>query len=159
LKDKQSATTSQKWSGPILIGTRGVGIGLQLGVEREDLLVICETDEAVEQFVGGSKMALGANASGSVPKGGGRSVGAEITLGGHGFTTYSPSKGLFIGAALEASIVNDMSFKRENPTQISSKEVEVASDISFSISFYFFFDIRSKLEATSFSVQQQNLDF
>lgn len=95
-------TASGGWSGPSFIGQGGAGWGLQIGAEATDFIFVLNTDAAVRAFAKGGNVTLGADASvaaGPV----GRDMHAAVTPTA-AIYTYSRSKGLFAGAALEGAV-------------------------------------------------------
>lgn len=97
------ARTATGWSGPSAIGTGGIGVGFQAGVEVSEHVIILNTPEAVKAFSQGSNFTLGANltvAAGPV----GRS--AEVAVAPNAAVyTYSRSQGIFAGVSLEGTVL------------------------------------------------------
>jgi len=94
------------WSAPSAIGTAGLGGGLQIGGQIQELMVILGSQEAVRMFyepqvnVGGS-LDISAGPYG-------RSVEANAAANGSGLNgnySYSLSKGLFAGAGIKGSVI------------------------------------------------------
>src|SRR6266536_5920190 len=95
------ARTEKGWSGPSAIGTGGVGVGFQAGVEITEFVIILNTPAAVEAFAKQGNVTLGGNlsiAAGPV----GRAAEAGVALQAAGYT-YSRSQGLFAGISLEGT--------------------------------------------------------
>jgi SH3 domain-containing YSC84-like protein 1 len=91
------------WSGPSFIAQGGAGWGLQIGGEATDFVFVLNTDAAVRAFSKGGNVTLGADASvaaGPV----GRDAHAAVTPTAAVYT-YSRTKGLFAGAAVEGAIM------------------------------------------------------
>src|SRR5918996_1206990 len=55
------ARTDKGWSGPSAIGTGGLGVGFQAGVEISEFVIVLNTQEAVDAFSKGGNVTLGAN--------------------------------------------------------------------------------------------------
>lgn len=97
------AKTEHGWSGPSFISQGGAGWGLQAGAEATDFIFVLNTDAAIRAFSKGGNVTLGADASvaaGPV----GRDAHAAVTPTA-AIYTYSRSKGLFAGAAVEGAII------------------------------------------------------
>jgi len=97
------ARTENGWSGPSAIGTGGVGVGFQAGVQVSEYVIILNTEEAVEAFSKGSNITLGANLSAAVgPVGRSAEAGAAPRAA---IYTYSRSQGIFAGVSLEGTVI------------------------------------------------------
>lgn len=97
------ARTESGWSGPAAIGTGGIGVGFQAGVQVSEYLFVLNTQEAVSAFALGSNFTLGANVSAAVGPVG-RS--AEAGVAPHAaIYTYSRSQGIFAGVSLEGTVI------------------------------------------------------
>jgi len=95
------------WSPPCAAMCYGVGWGLQLGGELTDVLLVLRTREAVKAFCGNLHLGVGGAASVAVGFLG-RQAEAMLHLGDGGSATacgYSCSKGAYIGASLEGSVM------------------------------------------------------
>ena len=57
------ARTEKGWSGPSAIGTGGLGIGFQAGVEITEFVIVLNTPAAVEAFAKQGNVTLGGNLS------------------------------------------------------------------------------------------------
>ena len=55
------ARTENGWSAPSAIGTGGLGVGFQAGVEITEFVIVLNTQEAVNAFSKGGNLTLGAN--------------------------------------------------------------------------------------------------
>jgi lipid-binding SYLF domain-containing protein len=95
------------WTPPSAITLSGMGWGLQIGGEASELMLILTSDAAVEAFKSRGQMTVGAElgvAVGPV----GKSVETDVTAGekgaAHAFS-YANSRGLFVGASLEACAI------------------------------------------------------
>ncbi len=97
------ARTGGGWSGPSFIATGGAGWGAQIGAEVTDFVFVLNTDAAVRAFSRGGNVNLGADASiAAGPVGRDAQVGVTPKTA---IYSYSRSKGLFAGAAVEGAIV------------------------------------------------------
>jgi SH3 domain-containing YSC84-like protein 1 len=95
------ARTDKGWSGPSAIGTGGLGVGFQAGVEITEFVIVLNTPAAVEAFAKQGNVTLGGNmsvAAGPV----GRAAEAGVALQAAVYT-YSRSQGLFAGVSLEGT--------------------------------------------------------
>ena len=97
------ARTGHGWSGPSFVGTGGAGWGLQAGAEATDFVFVLNTDAAVRAFAKGGNVTLGADASVAAgPVGRDAHVGVTPVAA---IYTYSRTKGLFAGAAVEGAVI------------------------------------------------------
>jgi lipid-binding SYLF domain-containing protein len=95
--------TDNGWSGPSAIGTGGIGVGFQAGVEISELVIVLNTPAAVEAFAKGGNFTLGGAlgvAAGPV----GRTVEADVGWQAAVYT-YSRTQGLFAGISLEGTVL------------------------------------------------------
>lgn len=93
------------WSAPSAVTLSGLGWGLQVGAELTDVMLILSTEYAVKTFKSRAQISIGAELGVSVGPIG-RSIESDVTAGNKGAThafSYAQSKGLFMGASLEAS--------------------------------------------------------
>jgi SH3 domain-containing YSC84-like protein 1 len=97
------ARTEQGWSGPSAIGTGGLGVGFQAGAEVAELVIVLNTQQAVDAFARGGNFTLGA-AIGATAGPVGRTAEASVALGAAMYT-YSRSQGLFAGVSLEGTVI------------------------------------------------------
>jgi lipid-binding SYLF domain-containing protein len=97
------ARTEMGWSAPSAIGTGGIGVGFQAGMEVAEHVIILNTPEAVKAFSQGSNFTLGANLSVAVGPVG-RSAEAAIAPYAAVYT-YSRSQGIFAGVSLEGAML------------------------------------------------------
>lgn len=94
-----------KWSAPSAVQMTGVGWGLQVGAELTTVMLILATDSAVNAFKSNAQISVGAELGVSVGPVG-RSLETDVSAGQQGAAhafSYAQSKGLFVGASLEAS--------------------------------------------------------
>ena len=97
------ARTEKGWSGPSAIGTGGIGVGFQAGVQVSEYVIILNTQEAVNAFSKGSNVTLGGNLSAAIGPIG-RSAEAGVTVQAAMYT-YSRSQGIFAGVSLEGTVI------------------------------------------------------
>jgi SH3 domain-containing YSC84-like protein 1 len=97
------ARTDKGWSGPSAIGTGGIGVGFQAGVQVSEYVIILNTQDAVNAFSKGSNITLGANLSAAVGPIG-RSAEAGVAPQA-AIYTYSRSQGIFAGVSLEGTVI------------------------------------------------------
>ena len=97
------ARTEKGWSGPSAIGTGGIGVGFQAGVQVSEYVIILNTQEAVNAFSKGSNITLGGNLSAAIGPIG-RSAEAGVTVQAAMYT-YSRSQGIFAGVSLEGTVI------------------------------------------------------
>ena len=89
------ARTEKGWSGPSAIGTGGLGIGFQAGVEISEFVIVLNTPAAVDAFAKQGNVTLGGNlsvAAGPIGRAAEAGVGLQAAV-----YTYSRSEGLFAG--------------------------------------------------------------
>lgn len=101
------ANDPPRWSAPSSIGTAGMGWGLQIGATKTDSMIILNDSHALKAFSGQGQVKLGGNvsvAAGPI----GREADASVGAGDGGVAacfTYSFSKGLFAGLALQGAVI------------------------------------------------------
>ncbi len=95
------ARTEKGWSAPSAIGTGGLGVGFQAGVEITEFVIVLNTPAAVDAFAKQGNVTLGGNlsvAAGPVGRAAEASVGLQSAV-----YSYSRSQGLFAGVSLEGT--------------------------------------------------------
>ncbi len=97
------AKNATGWSAPSALGVGGVGLGLQIGVEVSDLIIVLNTKEAVDLFMRGGDISLGANLS--IAAGPDGRSGEGTILPGVSAYTYVRSEGAFFGVSLEGTVI------------------------------------------------------
>jgi len=96
--------TDGRWSAPSFINIGGGSFGLQLGVEAADLVLVFTSNDGFKGLLEG-KVKLGADASVAAgPVGRRAEVGTDVLLKSAVYS-YSRSKGLFAGVALDGAAV------------------------------------------------------
>ncbi|KAJ8600057.1 hypothetical protein CTAYLR_001849 [Chrysophaeum taylorii] len=95
------------WSAPSAVCTAGAGWGLQIGGEVTDMLVVLNSQDAVDAFASTAQLTLGTELSLALgPMG--RSAETNMTAGDNGVSavfSYAHSKGFFVGIALHACMI------------------------------------------------------
>jgi lipid-binding SYLF domain-containing protein len=98
-------TANGRWSAPSYIKIAGGNVGLQLGLQATDLVLIFTDREGFQGLLDG-KVKLGADMGVSAgPVGRNAEVGTDVLLKSP-VVAYSRSKGLFAGIALDGSVVS-----------------------------------------------------
>jgi SH3 domain-containing YSC84-like protein 1 len=97
------ARTENGWSGPSAIGTGGLGVGFQAGVQVSEFVIVLNTQEAVNAFSKGSNITLGGNLSAAIGPIG-RSAEAGVTPQA-AIYSYSRNQGIFAGVSLEGTVI------------------------------------------------------
>jgi lipid-binding SYLF domain-containing protein len=94
-----------QWSRPVFLHLSGGSWGWQLGLQRSDLILVFKTREGVDSLLARSKLTLGTDAGIAVgPLG--RHVEAATDPGLKSeILSYSRSRGLFLGASFEGSVL------------------------------------------------------
>jgi len=91
-----------RWSAPALFALEGANIGLQLGGQATDFVLLVMNPKGANSILG-SKVKLGADASAAAgPKGRTAAADTDIVMKAE-VLTYSRSRGLFAGISLEGS--------------------------------------------------------
>jgi lipid-binding SYLF domain-containing protein len=92
------------WGTPLFIEIGGGSFGLQLGVEATDVVMVFTNREGVKPLLKG-KLKIGADASATAgPVGRKAEAGTDILLKS-AIYSYSRSKGLFAGIALDGAVI------------------------------------------------------
>lgn len=97
-------TADGTWSNPVFIRLTGGSIGFQAGVSSTDVILVFRTQRGVDSIVHG-KFTLGADASVAAgPVGRSAQAATDAQLKAEIFS-YSRSRGLFAGAALDGTAI------------------------------------------------------
>lgn len=100
-------TSDGGWSAPSAVCTAGAGWGLQIGGEVTDMLIVLNSQDAVDAFASTAQLSLGTELSLALgPMG--RSAETNMTAGDNGVAavfSYAHSKGFFVGIALHACMI------------------------------------------------------
>jgi lipid-binding SYLF domain-containing protein len=90
------------WGTPAMFALEGASIGLQLGGQATDFVLLVMNDRGASSVLG-SKVKLGADASAAAgPKGRNAGAATDIVMQAE-ILTYSRARGLFAGVSLEGS--------------------------------------------------------
>lgn len=93
-----------QWSAPTFISLTGGNIGWQAGIQSTDVVLVFKTRKSVEGLLSG-KMTLGADAAVAAgPVGRQAAAATDVNLGTQIYS-YSRSRGLFVGVALDGSVI------------------------------------------------------
>jgi lipid-binding SYLF domain-containing protein len=99
-------TENGRWSSPAFIEVGGGSFGAQLGVESTDLVLVFTDRAALDKLAKGMDLKLGVDAgvaAGPVGRHGEAGVNANLKSA---IYSYSRSKGLFAGVALDGAVLN-----------------------------------------------------
>ena len=97
-------TKTGDWSAPVFVSLTGGSVGYQVGVEATDVVLVFKDSNSITKITTG-KFTLGADASVAAgPVGRAASGGTEANLKSAVYS-YSRSRGLFAGVALEGSVL------------------------------------------------------
>jgi lipid-binding SYLF domain-containing protein len=97
-------TRDGTWSNPSFVGLTGGSVGFQAGVSSTDVVLVFRTQRGVDSIVHG-KFTLGADASAAAgPVGRSATASTDAQLKAEIYS-YSRSRGLFAGAALDGSAI------------------------------------------------------
>jgi lipid-binding SYLF domain-containing protein len=92
------------WGTPLFIEIGGGSLGLQLGVEATDVVMVFTNSDGIKPLLKG-KLKIGADASATAgPVGRKAEAGTDVLLKS-AIYSYSRSKGLFAGIALDGAVV------------------------------------------------------
>jgi lipid-binding SYLF domain-containing protein len=95
-------TFTGSWSAPAMFALEGANIGLQLGGQATDFVLLVMNPKGANSILG-SKVKLGADAAAAAgPKGRAAAAQTDIVMKAE-ILTYSRSRGLFAGVSLEGS--------------------------------------------------------
>ncbi|CAM9248255.1 unnamed protein product [Chrysoparadoxa australica] len=102
-------TANGTWSAPSAIGTIGFGYGVLIGGELTDVVLILNTQSAVDAFCAQGQFSVGAEVGAAVGPLGRTGAGAVLASSSADVApiyTYSHSKGLFAGVSLEGAVIS-----------------------------------------------------
>lgn len=119
-----------EWYGPCFVEMVGVSYGLQIGVQSTALVLVVATEEGIKTLQEG-RITLGGNISMAAgPVGRSAEAGTDIQLKASMYS-YSISRGVFAGASLEGSSINNNESANKlywgeelTPSQMLSKEAK-----------------------------------
>jgi len=95
----------REWSGPAALGLGGLQIGLSVGIEKTDHIIFIRDQDVITKFRSGLR--LGGDIGLCVgPLGQNRNIGLNVNEQGViNNVTYSMSKGMYMGFALEGALL------------------------------------------------------
>lgn len=122
------------WGTPLFVDIGGGSFGLQIGVEATDVVMIFTNNEGIKGLLKG-KLKLGADASATAgPVGRKAEIGTDVLLKS-AIYSYSRSKGLFAGVALDGAVLdldgsaNEAVYGKEsNAADLSTRRVSAAAN-------------------------------
>ena len=112
------------WSAPALYALEGGNIGLQLGGQATDFVLLVMNPRGAESLMG-SKVKLGADAAAAAgPKGRDSTAATDVVMRAE-ILSYSRSRGLFAGVSLEGSTLrpDNRANKKLYGREVSAKEI------------------------------------
>lgn len=112
------------WSGPAFYSLTAGSIGLQIGVEAKQVLLVVMTEKGMNSLMS-DQVKFGADASIAVgPIGGGVGASSSGSLGAD-FIAFAKSKGLFAGGAFDGAVIQTQPEKNETfyRTAASPKQI------------------------------------
>jgi len=121
---------SGPWSAPAMMALEGGSIGLQLGGQATDFVLLVMNRRGAQAILS-SKVKLGADAAAAAgPKGRDAAAATDVTLRAE-VLTYSRSRGLFAGVSLEGSTLrpDGDGNKRLYGKEIKAKDIVIASAV------------------------------
>jgi lipid-binding SYLF domain-containing protein len=99
---RSGAGFTGSWSAPAMFALEGANIGLQLGGQATDFVLLVMNPKGANSILG-SKVKLGADAAATAgPKGRAAGAQTDVVMKAE-ILTYSRSRGLFAGVSLEGS--------------------------------------------------------
>ena len=119
------------WGAPAMYALEGGSIGLQIGGEETDLILLVMNDRGMESILS-SKVKLGADASiAGGPKGRDASADTDAWMRAE-ILSYSRSRGLFVGVSLEGSTIrpDDEASEQVYGHAIKAKEIVRSQKVS-----------------------------
>ena len=119
------------WGAPAMYALEGGSIGLQIGGEETDLILLVMNDRGMESILS-SKVKLGADASiAGGPKGRDASADTDAWMRAE-ILSYSRSRGLFAGVSLEGSTIrpDDEASEQVYGHAIKAKEIVRSQRVS-----------------------------
>ncbi|HKY04131.1 MAG TPA: lipid-binding SYLF domain-containing protein [Blastocatellia bacterium] len=112
--------SNRSWSAPSFLTVEGGSIGLQIGFQQIDLVMLVMNREGMEKLVG-DKFTVGADASAAAgPVGRQASAETNIRMDAQ-ILTYSRAKGLFAGVTLNGAVVKQ---DRDDNRDFYGKEMD-----------------------------------
>ncbi len=119
------------WGAPAMYALEGGSVGLQIGAQATDLVLLVMNDRGVKALLN-SKVTLGGNASAAAgPKGRDVSASTDATLRAE-ILSYSRTRGLFVGVSLEGASLrpDDDASEQVYGRRISAHTIVTSTGIS-----------------------------
>ncbi len=118
-----------KWSDPVFLNFGGGSVGFQVGVESTDVVLVFRERKSLDRLLEGKgKLTLGVDAGVAAgPVGRQAAAGTDAKLQ-TGILSYSRSRGLFAGVALDGSILNPDD--HSNATFAADQRPETAKQVA-----------------------------
>lgn len=95
-----------EWSEPAFYTVGGASIGLQVGVQSSEVMLLVMTDKGLESLYSSSDFKLGGDASVAIGSHGEGVEGSSTADLQSDYLSFSRSEGLFAGLSLEGSSIN-----------------------------------------------------
>ena len=95
-----------KWTGPAFMGIAGASVGFQIGASEIALVLVITNEAGLRAFTGGNSFKLGGDVSIAAGPVGRDASAATDGRAAAAIYSYSMSKGLFAGVALDGCILN-----------------------------------------------------
>src|SRR5438270_9781531 len=113
-----------RWGAPALYALEGISIGLQLGGQATDFVLLVMNQKGAQSLLS-SKVKLGADASAAAGPKGRTAEGATDIVMNAEILSYSRNKGLFAGVSLEGSTLRSDGSANEKlyGKKLSAKEI------------------------------------
>lgn len=121
---RSGATHTGPWSAPALYALEGANIGLQLGGQETDFVLLVMNNKGANSVLT-SKVKLGADAAAAAgPKGRDATAATDVVLKAE-ILSYSRSRGLFAGVSLEGSTLRSdgSANKKLYGRELSAKDI------------------------------------
>jgi len=138
-------TFAGSWGAPAMYALDGGSVGLQLGAQATDLVLLVMNRRGVEALLG-SKVKLGGSASAAAgPKGRDVSAATDVTMRAE-ILSYSRTRGLFAGVSLDGASLrpdNDAS-EQVYGRRITARTIVNSTDLSVPASGRRFVDALEK---------------
>ncbi|MBZ5657425.1 MAG: lipid-binding SYLF domain-containing protein [Acidobacteriia bacterium] len=99
-----SCRTAEGWSAPAFVSVGGGSLGLQIGVEGVDLVMLVMNDQGFQHLLSSKFELTGEGSVAAGPVGRHASAGTDWKMNTE-MLTYSRSKGVFAGLTLEGAVV------------------------------------------------------
>jgi len=121
---------SGSWTSPAFFGTGAGSVGLQIGVQDAQVIMLIMNDKALNAILD-SQFKFGADASIAVATIGAGIAGATTGALGADIFTISKTRGLFAGAALEGTVLSSRSEwnKAYFGRDVSARQIVIGAEV------------------------------